>query len=177
LRTFTRSVLVLAAVACIGAGAAFASGSAGVVTVEAANALGAKILVSARGLTLYHYTDEAKGKIDCSGGCAKLWPPLLVPPGARPSAGAGVVAAKLGEIRRPDGRMQVTYNGLALYRYAADTKPGQTNGQGVEHAWFAVTTAGTITKAAASTAKTSGSKSGSSNGSSGSGASSRPYSY
>jgi predicted lipoprotein with Yx(FWY)xxD motif len=170
-------VLVLAAVACIGAGAALAAGSAGVVTVKAGNALGAKILVNAHGLTLYHYTDEGKGKIDCSGGCAQLWPPLLVPAGARPSAGSGVAAAKLGEIRRPDGRMQVTYNGLPLYRYAADTKPGQTNGQGVEHAWFAVTTAGTITKAAKSTAKAGGSTSGSTNGSSSSGASPAPYSY
>ncbi len=62
--------------------------------------------------------------------------------------GSGATASKLGTIKRPDGHTQVTYNGLALYRYSADRKPGDVKGQGVEGNWFAVTPAGTLATAA-----------------------------
>src|SRR5204862_100284 len=65
-----------------------------------------RVVVSASGRTLYHYTDEAKGKVDCTGGCAKLWPPLLVKAGTMPVAGPGVAASKLGVLKRPDGSFQ-----------------------------------------------------------------------
>jgi Secreted repeat of unknown function len=58
-----------------------------------------------------------------------------------------VTAAKLGTIKRPDGRLQVTYNGLALYRYDDDKKAGQAKGQGEAGIWYAITPAGKITKA------------------------------
>ncbi len=116
-------------------------------TVKAAQISGfGKLLTTSSGLTLYHYTDEGRGKIDCKGACVKLWPPLLVKSSARPAAGPGVTASKLGTIRRPDGGLQVTYNGLALYRYAPDRKPGDVLGQGVEHAWYAISPAGKIVR-------------------------------
>ena len=40
-----------------------------------------------------------------------------------------------GTITRDDGTMQVTYNGLPLYRFANDTAAGQTNGEGVAGLW------------------------------------------
>jgi predicted lipoprotein with Yx(FWY)xxD motif len=46
---------------------------------------------------------------------------------------------------RSDGNRQVTYNGHPLYLFVKDTKPGQTNGQGVTAfgaAWFALTPSG-----------------------------------
>jgi predicted lipoprotein with Yx(FWY)xxD motif len=151
----------------VAAGVALAAPSAYTVTIKVSSALGGKIVVNWSGMTLYHYTNEKKGSIECTGACTKLWPPLLAG-AAKPVAGPGLSAAKLGTIKRPDGGLQVTYNGLALYRYAADKKPGQTNGQGVEGAWFAVTAAGTITKAkvvgAATPASSSTPVSGSSSG-------------
>ena len=39
-------------------------------------------------------------------------------------------AAKLGTIKRPDGGVQVTYNGYALYHYSGDKAAGKTNGRG-----------------------------------------------
>jgi len=48
-------------------------------------------------------------------------------------------------IKRPDGRMQVSYNGLALYRDVYDKSSGQVNGQGQDRSWFAVTPAGKVT--------------------------------
>ena len=61
-----------------------------------------KVLATSSGLTLYHYTDETRGKVDCKGACAKLWPPLLVKAGTKPLVGAGLTASKLGTIKRPE---------------------------------------------------------------------------
>jgi predicted lipoprotein with Yx(FWY)xxD motif len=63
-----------------------------------------------------------------------------------PQAGTGVVAAKLGTTRRTDGQTEVTYNGHPLYYYAADTGPGQTQGQDLNQfggTWHVVAPTGT----------------------------------
>jgi predicted lipoprotein with Yx(FWY)xxD motif len=83
-------------------------------------------------------TAEKGKKILCTGQCAQFWPPLLIKRGARPTAGPGLDPKKLGTIRRPDGRFQVTYAGLPLYTFAQDKRAGQANGEGVEKIWFAV---------------------------------------
>jgi predicted lipoprotein with Yx(FWY)xxD motif len=149
-----RKLHLLVVFGLIGAGVATAAGlSARTVTVRISSGLGTRILVSSSGMTLYHYTHEKKGSIDCTGACAKVWLPLLTG-GSMPVAGPGLAAGKRATIKRPDGGVQVTYNGLALYRYSADRTAHQTKGQGVGGAWFAVTSAGTITKAKATTGST-----------------------
>ena len=111
-----------------------------------------KVLATSSGLTLYHYTDESRGKVDCKGACAKLWPPLLVKAGAKPSVGPGLAASKLGTIKRPEGGIQVTYNGLGLYRYAPDKKAGDVKGQGLFKAWYVIAPTGKIVKQAVAAA-------------------------
>ena len=155
----TRGIRQLAAlgvftiVALAGALAATATNSAIVKTAH--NATYGSLLVNSSGLTLYHLTSETKGMIKCTGACATLWPPVLVKGGAKPSAGAGLSAAKLGTIRRPGGQTQVTYNGLPLYRYSIDKKAGQVLAEGVGGVWFAVSSTGKILKhAPAATATT-----------------------
>lgn len=52
----------------------------------------------------------------------------------------------LGSITRTDGTRQLTIDGLPLYTYAGDSKPGSTAGQGVNGSgglWWAVSPAGT----------------------------------
>lgn len=160
-----------------GVGAAFASPSAITVKAVTNTSLGTKIIANSGGFTLYHYMAERKkGSIGCTGACKTIWPPLLVGASAKPIAGAGLLASKLGTIKRPDGGVQVTYNGFALYRYAADKKAGQVVGQGVEGSWFAVTPAGTVTRATATTSSSTGST-GSTSGSSSSGGSSTDPAY
>lgn len=150
-KTLGWHVLSVAALAVLGVVVGTTAAAAQGPTVKVARPAGyGKLLASSSGLTLYHTTDEARGKIDCKGGCAKLWPPLLVKSGAKPTAGPGIVASKLGTIRRPDGGLQVTYNGWALYRYAPDTKAGDVKGQGVGHAWFAISPAGKLVTRVAS---------------------------
>ncbi|MGA8296749.1 MAG: hypothetical protein WB770_06880 [Acidimicrobiales bacterium] len=96
------------------------------------------ILITSSGYTLYHFTLDTSKKIACNVGCTEAWPPLMLPKGVTHAlAGSGVKQALLGTRKRGNG-LQVTYKGLPLYRYAADTAPGQTNGQGVGGTWFVV---------------------------------------
>ncbi len=150
----TRRSAAVAALAAVCGGAAIAAPSAAVPTVKASPnaALGATIVVTSKGLTLYHYLPDTKRTVKCTGPCAVLFPPLVVPAGTKPVAGPGLAAAKLGTVKRPDGKLQVTYNGLTLYRDYYDKSAGEVNGQGQQRVWYVVTAAGTVTKARAVTA-------------------------
>jgi predicted lipoprotein with Yx(FWY)xxD motif len=156
-------LLLAAGVAASFAVAASDRGTSTVVVKAVTNAkLGKKVLATAAGLTLYRNTQEKSGHIKCTGGCASVWPPLTLPAGAtRATAGAGITQASLGKVKRPDGRWQVTYKGKPLYRYSADRRAGQANGQGIGGIWFAVGTSATVstgtTTSAATTTEATGS--------------------
>jgi predicted lipoprotein with Yx(FWY)xxD motif len=85
-------------------------------------------------MTLYVYSKDKLSQSNCTGQCAKNWPPLAVSKGVQPVAGAGITA-KLGVLARSDGINQVTYNGVPLYLFASDAKPGDVTGQNVT-GWF-----------------------------------------
>ena len=76
------------------------------------------ILATPARQALYFWDQEkrAKGKILCTGACAEAWPPLFAK-GAVPRHLAGI-SGTFGSVRRPDGKRQVTFNGLAVYTYA-----------------------------------------------------------
>jgi predicted lipoprotein with Yx(FWY)xxD motif len=164
---------VTAIVAVAGAGVLALGGAAslGKATIKAAdNPSIGTIVVGATGLTLYHYADDHGSVVKCNGACAKEWPPLLIAAGAKPVAGPGITASKLGTVKRPDGTTQVTYGGWALYRFGGDTKTGQINGQGLEKQWYALAPSGKIVKllpAKESTNSSAASNSSSSSSSSG----------
>ena len=99
-----------------------------------------KILVDGKGMTLYVFTKDGPNQSNCTGGCLKIWPPLLSK--GSPQAGAGVDQSMLGTTALADGSMIVTYNKMPLYYWAGDTKPGDTNGQGVKNVWFVVSPQG-----------------------------------
>ncbi len=86
-------------------------------------------LVDSQGRTLYLFEKDKGSMSSCSGACASSWPPA--PTKGRPKAGSGVDSALLGTTTRSDGVTQVTYAGHPLYRYAGDTAPGDTNGEGL----------------------------------------------
>ena len=87
---------------------------------------------------LYYWQVEkrAGGKIRCTGTCAKLWPPLLVRSAATVPKTVAGITGRFGVIRRPDGRLQVTRNGLAVYTYAHEG-PRQVLCNNVD-GWFVV---------------------------------------
>jgi predicted lipoprotein with Yx(FWY)xxD motif len=96
-----------------------------------------EILVGADGLTLYLFAADEGGQSSCTGACADNWPPVTID--GSPTAGDDVDSSKLGTASREDGTTQVTYNGHPLYRFSGDEQPGDTNGQEVDDAWYAVT--------------------------------------
>ncbi len=90
------------------------------------------LITGAENRTLYVFKPDEKStsahqKLStCNGACAAVWPPVL-------ASGTPAVAGKanpslIGLTTRSDGTKQVTYNGLPLYYYAADTKAGQATG-------------------------------------------------
>jgi predicted lipoprotein with Yx(FWY)xxD motif len=93
-----------------------------------------RIVVDNMGRTLYLFEKDKNRRSACYGQCAKYWPPLLT--AGKPSARAGAKQSLLGTTRRANGSEQVTYAGHPLYRFAEDTKPGQTSGAG-SHAFGA----------------------------------------
>ena len=98
------------------------------------------VVVNGAGLTLYRFDDDTAkpSKSTCNGDCAKKWPPVTVAKGGRIFV-SGVRKSAVGVVKRDDGRLQVTVGGWPIYRFANDTKPGDTNGQGVGGTWFGVT--------------------------------------
>ena len=85
------------------------------------------ILVSSKGRTLYLFAKDTSGKSACTSRCAQYWPPLLSQ--GKPTAGPGVKASLVGQTKRTDGSMQVTYNKHPLYTFALDKQAGQVNGE------------------------------------------------
>jgi predicted lipoprotein with Yx(FWY)xxD motif len=111
-------------------------------TVVIAGEGDARYLVGTTGHTLYVFTNDAPSVSNCTDGCAATWPPLLVAAGAEPSAADGIQGV-LAVIDRADGDRQVTLDGAPLYYYAADTAPGDRNGDGVGGVWFIAGPSGT----------------------------------
>jgi len=95
------------------------------------------VLVTSKKQALYYWNREkrAGGKIRCVGACAKAWPPLIVKSRRIDPRVAGI-RGRFGTVRRPDGRFQVTYNGVAVYTYAHEG-PKQVKCNNVD-GWFVV---------------------------------------
>jgi predicted lipoprotein with Yx(FWY)xxD motif len=87
---------------------------------------GVTVLTDAEGYTLYWFGRDTATRSACQGSCARRWPPM-----AGPAFEAIGVTGAVGEIVRPDGSLQVAYDGHPLYTTSADTGPGQTRGDGV----------------------------------------------
>ena len=102
------------------------------------------IVTDAEGFTLYRFDkDTAKPTptTTCLDDCATKWPPVTVDPQGK-LALEGVDKAIVGLVQRPDGSSQLTLGGWPVYRFAGDTGPGATGGQGASGSWFAITPEG-----------------------------------
>jgi predicted lipoprotein with Yx(FWY)xxD motif len=125
-------------------------GSSPTYEVRAASVSGVgTVLVDGAGYTLYLFEPDRQSTPTCTGSCTSAWPPLVLPAGASPKAGAGAQAGLVGEVARSDGGNQVTYNRWPLYRWVGDTRPGVATGQGLDNfggLWFVVTPDGAAVK-------------------------------
>ncbi|MEO6857578.1 MAG: hypothetical protein ABI323_03195 [Solirubrobacteraceae bacterium] len=128
-------------------------------------------LTGASGRALYLWVADTGGRSNCSGQCAKFWPPLLTT--GTPTVSGGASATDLGTITRSDGGKQVTYKGHPLYYFLEDKGPGADHGEGNNGfgaKWWLVAPSGTaITAKSSSGSGSSASKSSSGGGGYGSG--------
>ena len=85
-------------------------------------------LTDGNGMTLYTFDKDKQGESVCYGACAVSWPPFLVGENAKTKKGFDVITRK-------DGSKQWTYKNQPLYTWVGDSKPGDTNGDGVQGVW------------------------------------------
>jgi predicted lipoprotein with Yx(FWY)xxD motif len=131
------ALAALLAMSAIAVPMALAKGSKTVAGEATAPKLHKTVLTNTKGLTLYTLSGETKGKFICTTAeCLKAWPPLLVTPGTTPKG-----PAKLGTIKNPEGKTQVTFKGMPVYTFEGDSKKGEANGEGLKDVgvWHAVT--------------------------------------
>ena len=116
------------------------------VDLKTASSTAGSIVVDGKGMSLYFFTKDTKdsGTSACTGSCLVSWPPLTTNSGTPAAEG---VTGKVGTISTPDGKKQVTLNGMPLYYFAKDTKPGDTLGQGVGGVWYLSDPSGAMIKA------------------------------
>ena len=86
------------------------------------------VLIDSKGMSLYTYDEDTPGKSNCNGDCAKGWPPLVAPAGAKATGDWSIVT-------RADGSKMWAYKGQPLYGWFKDKKPGDTTGDDVEKVW------------------------------------------
>ncbi|MFJ4249640.1 hypothetical protein C2E19_00475 [Pseudomonas sp. DTU12.3] len=89
------------------------------------------MMVDHKGMTVYTFDKDAGGKSMCTGDCAKNWPPMMAPAGAK-------AEGKWTVIKRDDGMMQYAYDGKPLYTFMKDEKPGEMKGDGMKEMWHVV---------------------------------------
>jgi predicted lipoprotein with Yx(FWY)xxD motif len=136
-------VATLATLAGLAPAAPAAAG--GAPTVEVRSSSYGRIVVDGKGLTLYAFTRDGRGRSRCYGACARAWPPLLTT--KRPEAGRGIRGTLLGTTRRRDGTRQVTYRGRPLYYYVREDRPGEIfcqNVVGFGGTWLLVSPRGAL---------------------------------
>ncbi|MGE0119543.1 MAG: hypothetical protein AB7S71_09010 [Dongiaceae bacterium] len=113
----------------------FLAACAGAATAPSA-ALGTRetslgaVLVDARGMTLYTYTEDQPGVSNCGMLCREYWPPALAPVDAQPTGDLALIG--------DDGRRQWAYKGHPLYTYIDDKAPGDVTGEGIDGEWYVV---------------------------------------
>jgi predicted lipoprotein with Yx(FWY)xxD motif len=123
------------------------------------------VLVDSKGAVLYTNDMDTAGKIACDASCTAIWVPLAAPSGG-PTAADTATGSKLGAAKRPDGSMQVTFDGKPLYTFVEDS-PGQATGDGfsdqfggTHFVWTAARSGGSGGQAGSAPTTTSSSSSG-----------------
>jgi predicted lipoprotein with Yx(FWY)xxD motif len=121
---------------------------AGTAELKTAESAAGRIVVDAKGMSVYFFTKDVKdsGTSACTGQCIAAWPPVLTDSEAPKVDG---VTGTVGTIPTPQGKKQVTVNGLPVYYYVKDKAAGDITGQGVNDVWYLVSPEGEMVKTAA----------------------------
>jgi predicted lipoprotein with Yx(FWY)xxD motif len=138
LRTLVVAVAALAAFAVAAPGAVAVADKSAAPVIKIKVGRFGNVLATPGRRALYYWNVEkrAAGKVRCTGSCARLWPPLIVKTRSAVPRTIRGIRGTFSVIRRPDGRLQVTHNGLPIYTYAHEG-PGQVLCDDVD-GWFVV---------------------------------------
>ncbi|WP_328371598.1 SCO0930 family lipoprotein [Streptomyces sp. NBC_00457] len=111
-----------------------------------------EIVVDKNGHTVYRFLKDSPWpmKTACLDDCLEKWP-VIEPVDAKDTKGidlkgSGPRGQGYVVFDRPDGLKQQTIDCVPIYTFAGDKKPGDTNGQGVAGAWYAVAPDGKAVK-------------------------------
>jgi predicted lipoprotein with Yx(FWY)xxD motif len=147
------TLLAVAAASLFAATVPFASGASNggkSVRVSTASVPGlGSILVNGKGRTLYMFVPDKQKKVTCFTTCAKIWPPFMLPSGAKLVAAGGAKQALLGSDSDKAGGRVVTYNHWPLYTYVGDPKNGVAYGQALNvngGLWYVLSPSGALIK-------------------------------
>jgi predicted lipoprotein with Yx(FWY)xxD motif len=85
-----------------------------------------KLIVARNGFTVYAFDKDKTNKDACQSikACLVAWP--IVKP-STVLAGPGIKKSLIGTITLKNGKKQLTYKGHALYTYAGDSSPHETD--------------------------------------------------
>ena len=109
------------------------------VMLENQTAANGTYLSDAAGRALYTFKNDkpatatAPAVSACTGACAANWPAFYAEKVIAPST---VDSSLFASLAKPDGSEQLTYKGMPLYYYAADSAPGDIKGQGFNNLWY-----------------------------------------
>lgn len=138
-----------------------ATGSGSTVTARQIPGAGTA-LADSTGKTLYFADQEADGSVHCVDTCLRFWIPLTVSTGVTPTSSAGVTGT-VSTVKRPDGSVQVTYDGKPLYTFTQDSAPGSASGNGfkdsfggINFSWHAAAVTGAVAPPSAAATGTGG---------------------
>lgn len=111
-----------------------ANAAAGSIRTASAASVGT-YLTDANGRALYMFEKDTRNASTCMSECAEEWPPFAANSAASATTATAtgtdsVQSSMVGMITRSDNARQATYNGMPLYYYHDDTKPGDIEGQG-----------------------------------------------
>lgn len=90
-----------------------------------------EVYADQNGMTLYTFDKDESGVSNCYDQCAANWPPFMADAGAMDDDEWTLV-------ERKDGSKMWAYEGMPLYTFVKDTKPGDVNGDGVNSVWHAL---------------------------------------
>ena len=115
------------------------------VDLKVASSSKGDIVVDGKGMSVYYFTKDVKdsGKSNCTGDCLVAWPPVI---SATDTPKVEGVTGTVGTIDTPDGKKQVTVNGMPVYLWEKDKAPGDVTGQGVGNVWYLVAPDGEMIK-------------------------------
>lgn len=134
--------------------------SGGVVSVKSVD--NSDVLTNSQGKTLYTANVEKGGKIMCTGQCTTIWMPADGS-AAQAKTAAADLNAKIGVVKRPDGKDQLTFDGQPLYSFTQEGA-GKLTGNGIMDAfngtqftWSAATTGGATVASSSGSSSSGGS--------------------